>query len=383
MRTITGMLLPKGVGALYYDKRPAWEVASFDDLAGDALAWIGALERDPRINGSAIGLMGFSQGGWIGPLVAARRPKTAFLVTVSASGVPPLEQGWFMASNNDRRAGLTPGEVLASDSLRRALSHYYANPTESRREQAQALLSAARQGSWLGRVRMEELQGVNDTVPGPEAIQSAARRIPGLAAYGRLAGFDPTVALRSTRLPFLGIWGGSDEIVPADTSRGIIERELAVAGNRDVTLRTFIGANHGLLVAPLRIPIPYAPGYLELVRDWIADRVPVAAPARGSSLRSYELQITVPPNAAVSNTVTFFGADSGGVFLDQNMHTGTWHRRGLDIEWEYTSVPDLVNRFVGTLSESGDAIVGRNHGRWQGVDFNGDWTGKATIASPR
>jgi pimeloyl-ACP methyl ester carboxylesterase len=54
--------------------------------AEDALAVIDA------IGARQVGLWGYSQGGWIGPLAATASDEVAFLVLIASTGVTPSEQ---------------------------------------------------------------------------------------------------------------------------------------------------------------------------------------------------------------------------------------------------------------------------------------------------
>jgi dienelactone hydrolase len=376
-RTMSASLLARGVGAFYFDKRAAWERASFETLADDALAWIAWLEKQARVDPKQIGVLGFSQGGWIGPLVAARRPTTSLVVAISPSGVPPLEQGWFADSTADRRRGLSPEEVARSAVLRRALALYYSDPTESRRDAAQQLLDSSRKSSWLERASIKELTGVGASLPSPYRTIELRSAIPGLAAYAKLSRFDPLASLAQLRSPYLGVWGALDEIVPVDTSIALITAALRRAGNTDVTTRVFPGATHALLVGELTLPIPYAPGFIEGTADWIRSRLHVAEIARGSPLRSYALEITVPPSPPATNEVTFFGSEHAGVFVDRNLHGGSWRRVADTLRWTYTTVGGLSNTFVGSLSADAGELRGTNEGVWQGRPFAGRFVGRA------
>lgn len=73
--------LDEGLGLLFYDKRgvgrsqgeccPYQEVNYFERLAGDIAAAIRVIRAHPMVDPHRIGLYGFSQGGWIVPIVAA------------------------------------------------------------------------------------------------------------------------------------------------------------------------------------------------------------------------------------------------------------------------------------------------------------------------
>lgn len=87
-----------GIAVLLPDKRGCgkslgtWHTAGFDELAKDALAGIQFLSRVDGIDTSRLGVIGFSQGGWIAPLVAQQFPSVKFVVSVSGAAVTPARQ---------------------------------------------------------------------------------------------------------------------------------------------------------------------------------------------------------------------------------------------------------------------------------------------------
>jgi alpha/beta superfamily hydrolase len=90
-------LVRHGIAVLGYDKRGVgastgdWKTASFDDLAGDVVAAFRFLSGRTDIDSTAIGLLGWSQAGWVMPLAAVQEPRLAFLVSISGASVPVSE----------------------------------------------------------------------------------------------------------------------------------------------------------------------------------------------------------------------------------------------------------------------------------------------------
>jgi hypothetical protein len=96
---------------------------------------------------------------------------------------------------------------------------------------------------------------------------------------------------------------------------------------------------------------------------------------RKTVLGTWKLEITVPPQATAINYVTFSGDDSSGTFVDKNNHTGSWKLEADKISWTYTSVPNLINTFKGTLDADFKSMSGTNSGVWNGKEFKGTWVG--------
>src|SRR5205814_6202487 len=100
-----------------YDKRGVggstgdWNTASFDDLAGDVVAAFAYLKARTDIDGSQIGLLGWSQAGWVMPLAAVRAQDLAFLISISGAGVPAAETTIDQAQNEMRARGMRPERI--------------------------------------------------------------------------------------------------------------------------------------------------------------------------------------------------------------------------------------------------------------------------------
>jgi len=106
-----------GIAALIYDKRGVgkstgdWKRSDFADLAGDAIAGIHFLQQRKEINPRKIGIYGHSQGGSIGPLVAARSRDVAFVISAAGGGVPMYEAEINSLTNQIRAKGMTGGDL--------------------------------------------------------------------------------------------------------------------------------------------------------------------------------------------------------------------------------------------------------------------------------
>ena len=106
-----------GVASLIYDKRGLgrstgdWLRASFDDLAGDALAGVRMLKTRPGIDASRIGLFGASQSGWIVAHAASQSKDVAFIISQSGPGVSPEEQELYRSEAWLRADGFSEEEI--------------------------------------------------------------------------------------------------------------------------------------------------------------------------------------------------------------------------------------------------------------------------------
>jgi pimeloyl-ACP methyl ester carboxylesterase len=110
-------LIRHGIAVLGYDKRGVgestgdWNAATYEDLAGDAVAAVEYLKTRRDIDAAQIGLLGISQAGWIMPLAAVRSKDVAFLISISGAGVTPAETTIDQARNEMTMTGMPAATV--------------------------------------------------------------------------------------------------------------------------------------------------------------------------------------------------------------------------------------------------------------------------------
>ena len=91
-------LRANGIAVLLPDKRGCeqsegdWIGASIEDLATDTLSAVEFVKTQQMFEYSTIGLVGFSQGGWIAPVAAAASDDVSFVVSMSGNAVTTDEQ---------------------------------------------------------------------------------------------------------------------------------------------------------------------------------------------------------------------------------------------------------------------------------------------------
>jgi pimeloyl-ACP methyl ester carboxylesterase len=92
--------------------------------------------------------------------------------------------------------------------------------------------------------------------------------------------YDPLPALGKVRCPLLAIFGQLDTLTPVAKTTANYREGLAVAGNKDYTIKVFPNADHALLVwpkshDPFHWPV-LANGYLDTMTAWLSKRVKTA-----------------------------------------------------------------------------------------------------------
>ena len=252
-------LVRHGMAVLGYDKRGVggssgdWRSSSFDDLAGDVVAAVEYLRTRRDVDSTQIGLLGWSQAGWVMPLAAVRSKDIAFLISISGAGIPVAETTIDQARNEMTANGMKPDVVEQVVGVM-TLQYRYARTGQGWDEYAAAREKLAAR---MGRPP--------DTFPGSQDD-------PYWDFVRKLYFYDPAVTP-------LALFGELDDNILAEKNRVAWESALRAGGNRDYTLRILPRANHLQLeaskgtnaeMASLR---RFVPAYFTTVRDWLATRI--------------------------------------------------------------------------------------------------------------
>jgi len=260
------LLVRRGVAVLTYDKRGMgqstgdYTTASFEDLADDAVAGANLLKVRSDIDPTKIGFWGLSQGGWIAPLAAARFGQAGFVVGASGGGLTPERQGLLGTESALQDAGFSEADIADALAFQRAKNFFL--KTQSEWDAYQKLLQADKDKKWYG-------FGSTDAW-GPDSKDDP------LWAWARLFYFyDPAPALQSLRCPALFVFGDLDE-PKAEQANVANLKSLFEKTGTNATIKVFPNAGHNLFIgesdfmaALTSQRLRYAPGYLDLVQDWI------------------------------------------------------------------------------------------------------------------
>lgn len=246
-------ILDAGVAVLSWDKPGVgsstgeWMAQSFADRADEAVAALAWLRTHEGIDAGRVGAWGHSQGGWVTQMIAAQDPELAFAVMNSGPGVNVLTQDLYGVEHVLRQRGASDTDVA------RAIDYMHA-------------IHAAAQAALPHRTFATE-------------VMEPARGTAGFAYFGEIGPelwgflvrnlgdpFDPAAALERITCPVLALFGERDPLVPVDESVRVYREALARAGNPDVTIRVFAGADHVISIGD---PPGLAAGYRELLGEWL------------------------------------------------------------------------------------------------------------------
>jgi len=191
--TVTQHLQENGLAVLLPDKRGSeksegdWRKATFYDLAGDAVSAVGFITGQTIFEFRSIGLIGFSQGGWIAPVAAGEDKRVAFIVSMSGAGVTTDEQLLYEEVNHV--ADITYPFIAR---LIAPINLYFIKKAE-----------------W----------------------------------WKNIAGFDPLPHWQKVDLPVFMAFGEKDKNVPVSESVSMIQS----LGKRNITIKVYPGVGHGIV----------------------------------------------------------------------------------------------------------------------------------------
>lgn len=268
---LADQLTRQGIAVLRYDDRGvgastgAQAGATSADFATDANAAFAYLRSRSEIDPRAIGFVGHSEGGLIGPLAAVDNAEVAYLVLMAGPGT---EIGALIETQ--RRAlgqsqGMSEAELDRSAPIQRQLYEISASGRSDADAEAaiRAVLSeeAMTQAGLPRQMRDGMIQRAVD---------------PWFRWFAR---YDPAPVLARIRVPVLAINGALDrQVIAAENLAGI---RAAMAGNADLTVAELPGLNHlfqtartGALGEYADIEETMAPVALATIAGWIKARFP-------------------------------------------------------------------------------------------------------------
>jgi len=264
-----------GVAVLRMDDRGVggssgrFSLATSEDFASDIAAAVDFVKTRRGIDPRHIGLIGHSEGGLVGPMVAVKSKSVAFVVMLAGPGVP----GDSVLVLQVERMARAEGSDAASAAADRRLQAGIISAVGAGPDSAAVTANVRR----LIRARIASLsEEERKNVAHPDSIADQELRglnTPWMRFFIR---YDPRPTLRQLRCPVLALNGSKDVQVAPQENLTAIEAALHDGKNPDYKVKELIGLNHlfqraptGALSEYVKIEETMAPAALDEVTQWI------------------------------------------------------------------------------------------------------------------
>ncbi len=271
-------LTRKGIAVLRADKRGVgkttgdFEEATIHDLADDVRAGMEYLKTRREIDPKRIGLLGHSEGGVVGPILASQSSDIAFLVMLAGPGQNNGDIIIFQKTLAAREHG-------ADESTLALMRSWYERLYAVVREDTDTVTTEKKIRGLHATLTADEKEklGWSDRELDREIADQCRRH------WRCDVRHDPRATLMKVRCPVLALNGEKDVQVPAKENLAIIEEALNAGGNPRSAVRELPGLNHAFRTEP------HAPGsddetmspvVLQTVSDWI---IAQTNPGRGGA----------------------------------------------------------------------------------------------------
>ena len=276
---IADHLTRNGIAVLRYDDRGIggstgdFANATSEDFAGDVAAAVELLKTKPAIDPNKVGLFGHSEGGIIAPLVISNTPGVAFAVLMAGTGVSGADVIREQVAAILKANGATDAQIKeAMDQQARMIE---AVRTGEGWEELEANWRKQTQDA-IDAMTDEQRNQIDDVDQYVENAVKGLRQSVDNPWFRFFLFHDPAQALRRVNVPVLALFGEKDLQVLAKTNEPAVSNALKEAGNTDVTVKTFPGANHLFQLAKTgssaeyaTLPKEFVPGFLDTITEWI------------------------------------------------------------------------------------------------------------------
>ena len=277
---IADHLTRAGIAVLRFDDRGVGQsegdhgTATSEDFATDALAAVRTLRSRPEIDGSAVGIIGHSEGGLIGPLAASKAPdEIGFLVLLAGPGVTGREIVIHQSGLIARATGDSEATIQSQlQSLGQLFELISGERTDV--DQEQEIVTIIQES--LATLSQEDREAIGET---EEAmVKSASQAMTQFQSpwFRYFLVHDPRPTLQQVSCPVLALFGEKDLQVDPKQNADEIENALREGGNEKVTVEVLPGLNHLFQHTETGSPLEYgkieetfAPEALDRLSSWV------------------------------------------------------------------------------------------------------------------
>jgi uncharacterized protein len=242
-----------GFAALAFDKRGTGEsegkyLQNFHLLSDDVVAAVAWARSQPQVDGERIHLAGFSQGGWIAPLAAAKDGRIRSVLVGYGVMVPVTGEdrwGYYYAL---QQKGFGADAIAAADRIN-AVIEDIVDRHRNRWDELASMVEAARDEPWFEAVRG------SDSILGEVADAKLPLWMLRVFVWWRLGEhreppfidrlYDPRQTMQKLDTPSLWLLAGQDSSAP--TPWTLQELDKLQAAGKPVRYRVFADADHGIM----------------------------------------------------------------------------------------------------------------------------------------
>lgn len=254
---IRDVFLEAGVAVYSFDKPGCGEsTGRWQDYALGGRASQAAVAREViatrrEVVSGMVGFWGQSQGGWLVQMLAARHEDLPFAISNSGPSIGVESQDLYAIEHTMQADGCTEAEIEQALEFVRA-GHTAAAEGLGYSTVLTELIEPASGETWSRYVPIED-----------EADWQSVSRFVNEA-------YDPLEVIPRIVCPFLAVYGARDVLVPAWESAREVGEALGRAPTVDSTVVVFPRGDHRIRDVE---GDGFAPGYLDLLRDWLRIRV--------------------------------------------------------------------------------------------------------------
>jgi dienelactone hydrolase len=266
------MFPAQGIGVFVYDKRGTGRsggtyTQDFSTLADDAVAAMREARRLAGARAGRVGYQGGSEGGWVVPL-AVNRASVDFAIVSFGLAVTVLQEDQESVALDMHFHHHSAEDTAKALELARTGERVVETGGKEDYAAFDALRRKYKSEPWYKDVHGDFLFFV---LPLNKAqIEEQAKKLLSHTPFR----YEPMPALRVSTTPQLWVLGSDDLDAPsAETARRI--KSLILQG-KNFTLAVYPGAEHGMTEYELdakgdRLSTRYAPGYFQMMADFIRD----------------------------------------------------------------------------------------------------------------
>jgi pimeloyl-ACP methyl ester carboxylesterase len=284
-REIASYLAAQGMVVLRYDDRGVGQStgdflsATSKDFADDTLAVWQFTREIEGIDRSRVGILGHSEGGIIGPMVAAWQREVAFMILIAPPVLPGAE---ILSSQIDRIAeleGVSAEDRAVANSLQKELQEialrYPADDEDALSDVRKAIVQ---RWETLSRLSQTNTGGDDQAKRKQQLIDAISAQFRGLQSpwMRHFLAYDPSSNWVLFDCPVLAVWAEKDTQVLYEANRKKLQEIVSHNMNLKADLVVLPGLNHLLQRAQTGLPDEYDrieqaidPLALEFFGNWL------------------------------------------------------------------------------------------------------------------